>query len=340
MKKAILFLVIALVLCSCQKDESPIKLDETNEEVNETTDEELSEEADEEVGEEDEQEVEITPEEIEIKKGFVFFSGGFVAPEVSEKIFVPDCDNTKTPSELIVEIVNDSTGIEIKEGLDIDIEGDKFNVTETLELLEGSYTVKDLYLVSKEMDTLFVVPDKFDPNYNFAAFVEKPLPFNLTVEADKTIVETIETLCYTWKEFSFNGQVGWDGSSQALHPLLFFNDGCEDLIITYENYNVQSVIREDEPLVILIKNYGNATISFNKVSDNSLISKIELTSSRENINFNFTYNIKRTTYNSKTGEATISLGVFYIIEPDVKFDSNNDGVMDADDAIVIGERCI
>lgn len=277
------------------------------------------------------------PEQTEIQiesKGTLSFSGNYLAPSLTSKD-VPPCDDTKTANKVIVQL-KDDTGKNYTETVGVTMAGDTFDMNNGIELNEGNYTVEALYLTSADGTILFATPSATDPRGDFAALVDKPVPFSTSVQADAITNETAQTLCYTSIDFNFVGQFGWDGTTDALSPVLLFNQGC-DARAVYDNYGVQYPIPADSPIVIPVTFYNLTVIKIYRASDDVLLTDVKFTA--ENNSGVVTNYLTIIDYDPDTGQPTESVTEYNYTPYPHYIDLNNDGVMDSQDSIVVGTSC-
>tara|TARA_R110002167_G_scaffold263017_13_gene469725 strand:- start:5389 stop:6099 length:711 start_codon:yes stop_codon:yes gene_type:complete len=230
------------------------------------------------------------------------------------------------------------TGININETVGITVSENTFDMIDNLQLAPGKYTVEALYLTSADNSILFAVPDVLDPRFPFAEMVDISVPFDITIQEDVVTQQSIETLCYTSIQFDFLGGAQWDGSTEELKPLIFFNDTPVDGIIEYTTHGIEYPIASNSFLVIPVSGYGSISVIFKRASDDHPLMAFIIRENDED-DSDLIYDFRDYDCFGENPGITHT-GVDYMnLTADGYLDVNGDGIFNAYDYLTFGLEC-
>lgn len=155
-----------------------------------------------------------------LEDGRLSFIGSFKDLSAA-KADVPDC-SPFTPNEIYVRLLKPINGSSYAVTSPIVIENDLVYSTTPMVVPEGDYIVVEVSLRFNGVVT-HTVPHVNDSRWDFARYVNRPVPYNITITPNQTTTSTgDELLCYDFTELELTSDFEWVGTVGELVPMYYY----------------------------------------------------------------------------------------------------------------------
>lgn len=153
------------------------------------------------------------------QNGYLSYSGSI--PDLSTfKAVVPECSDF-TPDEVYIKLIKPINGSTYSATAPIIIQGNQIASDGEMIFPEGDYQVDEVSLMYNGIIT-HTAPYENDPRYDFGRYVDRTLPYNLTITPGQTTTTTNQVLCYTEETIELDGNFEWVGEVIELKTMYFY----------------------------------------------------------------------------------------------------------------------
>lgn len=159
------------------------------------------------------------PVEPELQMGYLNYKGSFTDLSAFKAV-VPQC-SAFTPNEIFYQLIRPDNGATYSQTSPIQLVGNQIFSTGDMTFPEGDYQVDEVSLRYNGIIT-HTSPYQNDPRYDFGRYVDRTLPYNLTILPRQTTTANDQVLCYTETPITIDPNFEWVGEVIELQTMYFY----------------------------------------------------------------------------------------------------------------------